>query len=82
MAFNPIVGVIILIVYFCYDSQREQNEYGPSPKYFISEENPINTQPNPLIQGESDSDVQLTVNPQQDPYLQPQPNMIYPPNNQ
>lgn len=82
LAFIPIIGIIILIVFFCFDSQREQNEYGPSPKYFINEVNPIAYQPNPLIPVQSNSDVQLTVNPQQDPYLQPQPNMIYPPNNQ
>ena len=29
----PIIGQIILIVLFCFDSQMESNEYGPSPKY-------------------------------------------------
>ena len=29
----PIVGHIILLVFFCTDSQMETNEYGPSPKY-------------------------------------------------
>lgn len=29
----PIVGVIILIVWWCEDSKREPNEQGPSPKY-------------------------------------------------
>ena len=29
----PIVGAIILLVWYCTDSQRTENEYGPSPKY-------------------------------------------------
>ena len=29
----PIVGEIILIVFFCFDSVRESNEWGESPKY-------------------------------------------------
>jgi len=29
----PLVGAIILIVWFCKDSQPGQNTYGPSPKY-------------------------------------------------
>lgn len=29
----PIVGAIILIVWWCEDSKREPNEQGPSPKY-------------------------------------------------
>ena len=29
----PIVGSIILIVWACKDSDRGQNQYGPSPKY-------------------------------------------------
>ena len=28
----PIVGAIILIVFFCTDSQPGSNEYGPNPK--------------------------------------------------
>ena len=30
----PIIGEIILIIFFCIDSQMDSNEYGPSPKYF------------------------------------------------
>ncbi|WP_275975229.1 DUF805 domain-containing protein [Prevotella sp. TCVGH] len=29
----PIVGGILLIVWFCYDSKPETNKYGASPKY-------------------------------------------------
>lgn len=29
----PLVGVIVLIVFFCQDSQPGTNQYGPSPKY-------------------------------------------------
>jgi uncharacterized membrane protein YhaH (DUF805 family) len=28
----PLVGAIILIVYFCQDSQAGENQYGPNPK--------------------------------------------------
>ena len=31
----PIVGVIVLIVWFCKDSQPGVNQYGPCPKDFI-----------------------------------------------
>ena len=29
----PLVGWIILLAFFCIDSQMQTNEYGPSPKY-------------------------------------------------
>ncbi|NJN75078.1 MAG: DUF805 domain-containing protein [Synechococcaceae cyanobacterium RL_1_2] len=28
----PLIGAIVLIVFFCQDSQPESNEYGPNPK--------------------------------------------------
>ena len=31
IAFLPIIGLILLIVWFCKDSQMEPNEYGPVP---------------------------------------------------
>lgn len=31
IGFIPLVGAIILIVWFCSDSQRTPNEYGPVP---------------------------------------------------
>lgn len=31
LAFIPVVGIIILIVWWCKDSQMEPNEYGPVP---------------------------------------------------
>ncbi|MBQ9216795.1 MAG: DUF805 domain-containing protein [Muribaculaceae bacterium] len=33
LALIPLVGAIILIVWFCKDSDRGSNAYGPSPKY-------------------------------------------------
>lgn len=33
LAFIPIIGTIILIVWECQDSSAEENQYGPSPKY-------------------------------------------------
>ena len=38
IGFAPLVGPIILFYYLCLDSQREENKYGPSPKYFHGEE--------------------------------------------
>ena len=33
LALIPLVGAIILIYFYVQDSQREQNQWGPSPKY-------------------------------------------------
>ncbi len=30
--FLPIIGAIILLVFFCKDSQKGSNKYGPNPK--------------------------------------------------
>ena len=32
VAFVPLIGAIILLVYFVQDSQPENNQYGPNPK--------------------------------------------------
>ena len=76
----PLVGSIILIVFYCKDSEPGQNLYGPSPKYYGNEGTPIFNQYNlsPLAPNQSSNDVQLNVKPGQDNYLQPQENMIYP----
>lgn len=36
IVFVPAIGGIILLVFMVLDSQRESNEYGPSPKYSSS----------------------------------------------
>ena len=28
----PLVGVIVILVFFCTDSQQETNQYGPNPR--------------------------------------------------
>jgi uncharacterized membrane protein YhaH (DUF805 family) len=28
----PLVGLIVILVFFCTDSQEEANQYGPNPK--------------------------------------------------
>ena len=33
LAFIPLIGVIILIVWYCQDGQPEPNEYGVNPKF-------------------------------------------------
>ena len=73
----PIVGLIILIVFYCKDSDPGQNLYGPSPKYYGNEGSPIFNQ-YPLAPNQSSNDVQLNVVPEQVNYLQPQENMINP----
>ena len=32
----PIAGQIILLIFFCFDSQRQSNQYGQSPKYYVA----------------------------------------------
>ena len=31
----PLIGEIILLYFYCLDSEERQNEYGPSPKYIL-----------------------------------------------
>ena len=80
----PLVGAIILIVYFCQDSEPGQNLYGPCPKYYANEGTPIFNQYNlsPLGPNQSSTDTQLNVIPQQDTYSQPQMDTINPQNSQ
>ena len=33
LAFVPIIGAIVLIVFFVQDSKPGENQYGPNPKY-------------------------------------------------
>ncbi len=33
IAFIPIVGIFILLYFYCLDSENQSNEYGESPKY-------------------------------------------------
>lgn len=33
----PVVGTIILIIWFCKDSAPDGNQYGPSPKYVLAD---------------------------------------------
>ena len=49
--FVPIVGFFMLIYYLCQDSQKEENKYGPSSKYFFLDEAnaPLNQNESPDI---------------------------------
>ncbi len=71
----PIVGFCILIYFFCLDSQPGDNQYGPSPKYVINNENNI-----PMLPNQNNGNIPLNVVPQVNSYpqgySQPQPNMI------
>lgn len=35
LSFIPLVGIIILIVWWCQDSQMEENQYGPVPNMTV-----------------------------------------------
>ena len=65
----PIVGFFILIYFFCLDSQPGDNQYGPSPKYVINNENNI-----PMLPNQNNGNIPLNAVPQG--YSQPQSNMI------
>ena len=66
--FIPLVGIIILIVLYCRDSQPEENAYGPSPKYYLKEGNFIGNQyPSP----NQNKEIQLSDIPEQTPDSQP-----------
>ena len=32
IAFIPLIGIIVLLVFCCLDSQPGENQYGPNPK--------------------------------------------------
>ncbi|PEW76340.1 hypothetical protein CN424_19525 [Bacillus cereus] len=32
----PLIGIIILLIFMCKDSQENNNQYGPSPKFSSS----------------------------------------------
>ena len=33
IAFIPLIGILVLLIFVCVDSQRGENRFGPSPKY-------------------------------------------------
>ena len=39
IALVPIFGEISLLILLCYDSEKGQNKFGPSPKYVTSDIN-------------------------------------------
>jgi uncharacterized membrane protein YhaH (DUF805 family) len=34
--FVPVLGSIVLIVFFCLDSEEKDNQYGPNPKFLTA----------------------------------------------
>jgi uncharacterized membrane protein YhaH (DUF805 family) len=32
ISFIPLIGLIVLLVFFCEDSKENENQYGPNPK--------------------------------------------------
>ena len=83
LSFIPVVGPFILLYLCCLDSEERPNEYGPSPKYIIPLNQPINTTPiNPYPQ-QNYAQVPVSPYPPQNydqvpvnPY--PQPPMVQP----
>ena len=62
LGFIPFVGIIILIVFYCRDSQPELNVFGLSPKYYLKEGNflgKVYPSPNQSIE------MQPTIHPEQ-----------------
>lgn len=75
IAIIPIVGIFILLYFFCIDSQEVPNEYGPSPKYNSALQN--NTNQNLINQNgpiySQDNIAPSNAYPQQQPPMYQQP---------
>ena len=70
----PIIGWLILLFYCCPDSEQNTNEYGPSPKYISTQNDPLN--PNDSAYGVPVNPYPQPMPPQVSPY--PQPNQMPP----
>ena len=69
--FIPIYGLIKLFITLSKDSTLENNQFGPCPKYITIKTTsaPLNNQ---LYTEQNTNDIQLNINPQENPYPQPQ----------
>ena len=74
LCFIPLVGPFILLFLCCNDSQKNTNEYGPSPKYISPQDDPLN--PNNGAYGVLVNPYPQPMPPQVPPY--PQPNQMPP----
>ena len=81
----PFIGIIVIFIFLLEDSNRNTNEYGPSPKYIITQVNPLllNSQfnsfaGNPYINPQVTPEFQEQNLPpyQQYPQVQPIPQVI------
>ena len=72
LVFIPIIGVLILFYFFCQDSEERQNQYGPSPKYIMP-----NNQIAPIF--DNNPEVNSFNNPEQPYPLQPSDPTYIPP---
>ena len=70
----PIIGWLILLFFCCPDSEQNTNEYGPSPKYISTQNDPLN--PNDSAYGVPVNPYPQPMPPQVSPY--PQPNQMPP----
>ena len=72
VSFIPFAGPFILLYFCCLDSEERPNEYGPSPKFIVPLNQPINPAPiSPYPQQNYD---QVPVSPYpQAPMVQPYP---------
>ena len=70
--FIPIIGFFILLYFCSIDSEERPNEYGPSPKFIVPLNQPINPAPISLYPQQNYD--QATVSPYpQAPMVQPYP---------
>ena len=72
--FIPLLGFLILLFLCCNDSQKNTNEYGPSPKYISPQNDPLNI--NNSAYGVPVNPYPQPMPPQVNPY--PQPNQMDP----
>ena len=71
VTFIPFVGSFILLYFCCIDSEERPNEYGPSPKYILPVNQPIN--PAPISPYPQASPYQAPMAQPISPYPQPNP---------
>ena len=76
VTFIPFVGNFILLYLCSIDSEQGTNQYGPSPKYIVPDNAPLNPNNNAYVVPVNPYPQQNQMQPQVSPY--PQPNQVQP----
>lgn len=76
VTFIPFVGNFILLYLCSIDSEQGTNQYGPSPKYIVPDNAPLNQNNNAYVVPVNPYPQQNQMQPQVSPY--PQPNQVQP----